>query len=153
MANTDDKNKVVADLFDQAMKNYDLALKTGLKLQEESTRLWASLWNQTAVPPEWQKKARSFSDELIPQTQKTVDEYLKLIEHNTRTSIELLRKAIAAGQATSPQDAQNKLLGVWENAITALRDSALAVTQANTHVVESLMGFARKTCEPVSTKA
>ena len=149
---TEEKTKPVTELFEQATKNYEQALKTGLKLQEESGKWWTSLFNQVSSPQDWQKKVKATFDDIIPQTQKTIDETLKLVEQNSRTSVELFRKAVAAAQSTSPQDAQTKFLGVWEASLNALRDTTQAVVQNNTKAIESWIEFVRKNGEPTPAK-
>lgn len=150
---TEDKTKPVTDLFDQAVKNYEQALKTGVKLQEESARFFTNLFNQTTTSQDWQKRAKTLMDEFVPQTQKTVDDGLKLIEQTSRTSVELLKKAVAAGQPTSLQDAQAKFLGLWEASLTAMKDTALSITQANNKAIESWVAYARKNGEPAPAAA
>jgi hypothetical protein len=150
---TEDKTRPVSDLFDQAMKSYEQAMKTGVKLQEESARFFSNLVGQTASPQDWQKRAKTMMDEFIPQTQKTVDEGLKLIEQTSRTSIELLKKAVAAGQPTSAQDAQARFLGLWEASLNAMRDTAVSITQANNKAIESWVAYARKNSEPAAAGA
>lgn len=148
---TEDKTKPVTELYEQAVKNYEQALKAGLKTQEESVKVWAGFLNQGTTPQDWQKKTKALADDLIPQAQKAVDDGLKLIEQNSRASVELLKKAVAAGQATSAQDAQSKLLSFWESSLNAMRDSAVAVTQANNKAIESWVAYVRKTGEATTT--
>jgi len=152
---TEEKTKSGTDLFDQAMKSYEQAMKTGAKLQEESARFFSNLVGQTSSPQDWQKRAKTMMHDFIPQTQKVVDEGLKLIEQTSRTSVELLKKAVAAGQPTSAPDAQAKFLGLWEASLNAMRDTAVSVTQANNKAVESWVAYARKNCEAAApgTKA
>ncbi len=150
---TEDKTKPGIDLFDQAMKSYEQALKTGVKMQEESARFFSSMVNQTTSPQDWQKKMKAMTDEFIPQTQKSVDEGLKFIEQTSRTSVELLKKAVATGQPTSVQDAQAKFLGLWEASLNAMRDTAVSVTQANNKAIESWVAYARKNGEPTPAGA
>jgi len=152
---TEEKTKPVTDLYDQAMKNYEQAMRTGVKMQEESAKFLGNLVNQTATPQDWQKRAKTMTDEFVPQTQKAVDEALKLIEQTSRTSVELLKKAVASGQPTSVQDAQAKFLGLWEASLNAMRDTAVSVTQANNKAIESWVSYARKNSEPTTagTKA
>ena len=151
---TEDKTKSGADLFEQALKNYEQALKTGLKMQEDSLRMWTGLLNQTAAPQDLQKRAKALVDEVIPETQKTIEHNLKLVEQNSRTSIELLKKAAAAAQATTVQDAQTKFLSFYEASLNAVRDTTVALTQANAKAVESWVGYVRKNAEPpVAAKA
>jgi len=149
----EEKTKPVTDLYDQAMKGYEQALKTGVKMQEESAKYFSNLLNQTTSPQDWQKRVKSVTDELIPQTQKTMEEGVKLIEQTTRTSIELLKKAVATGQPTSMQDAQAKFLGLWEASLNAMRDTAVSVTQANNKAIESWVSYARKNSEPATAGA
>jgi hypothetical protein len=151
---TEDKTRPVTDLFEQAMKNYEQAFKTGLKLQEESTRCWTNLFSQGPSTQDCQKKFKNIADELIPQTQKSIDECLKLIEQNGRVSVEVLKKAVAAGQSASVQEAQSRFLGLWESSLNGLRENAVALTQSHTRAVESWIECVRKLVEsPVEAKA
>jgi hypothetical protein len=123
-------------------------------MQEDSLRMWSGLLSQTTAPQDLQKRAKALVDEIIPQTQKTIEDNLKLVEQNSRTSIELLKKAAAAGQATTVQDAQTKFLGFYEASLNAVRDTTVALTQANAKAVESWVGYVRKNAEPpIAAKA
>ncbi len=150
---TEQKTKPVTDLFDQALKSYEQALKTGMKMQEESTKAFTELVTHATSPQDWQKKMKSATDDFIPQTQKTVDEGIKLIEQTSKSSIELLKKAVAVGQPVSAPDAQAKMLGLWEASLNTMRETAVAVTQANQKAIESWIAYARKTAEPACAKA
>lgn len=150
---TEQKTKPVTDLFDQALKSYEQALKTGVKMQEESAKAFSELVTQATSPQDWQKQMKTVTDDFIPQTQKTVDEGLKLIEQTSKSSIELLKKAVAVGQPVSAPDAQAKLLGLWEASLNTMRDTAAAITQANQKALESWMAYVRKTAEPAGAKA
>lgn len=150
---TEEKTKPVTDLFEQAMKSYEQALKTGVKMQEESAKVFSNLFNQSNTPQDWQKKMKSVADDFVPQTQKSVEEGLKLIEQTSKASVELLKKAVAAGQPVSATDAQAKILGLWEASLNAMRDTAVSVTQANNKAIESWVAYARKGVDPCATKA
>ena len=150
---TEDKTKPAAELYEQAMKSYEQALKTALKLQEDSVKVWTGLLNQPAAPQDFQKRVKALTDEAIPQTQKNIEDNLKLVEQTSRTSIELLKKAAATAQATTVQDAQSRFLNFCEASLTAVRDTTVAVTQANAKALESWVGYVRKSVEPVTPAA
>jgi translation initiation factor 2 alpha subunit (eIF-2alpha) len=143
----EEKTKPVMDLFEQAMRNYEQALKTGLRFQEESSRLWTGLLGQSAAPADWQKRVKTMTDEFLPQAEKSLEESLKVVEQNSRAGVELMKKAIATAQATSAHDAQTKFLSFWEASLGALRDNAAAVTQANSRTAETWMKYVRKSSE------
>ena len=150
---TEQKTKPVTDLFEQAFKSYEQALKTGMKMQEESAKVFSDLVTQATSPQDWQKQMKSATDDFIPQTQKSVDEGLKLIEQTSKSGIELLKKAVAVGQPATAADAQAKILGLWEASLNAMRETAVAITQAHNKAIESWVACARKAAEPVAAKA
>jgi hypothetical protein len=150
---TDEKTRPVTDYFEQALRNYEQALKAGLKMQEESTRVWTSLLNQSSAPQDWQKRAKTVAEETVAQAQKAVDDGLKVIEQNSRTSVELLKKAVATAQASSVQEAQTRLVSFWEGSLNAMRDSALAVTQASNRALESWAAYVRKNSDGATATA
>lgn len=150
---TDEQTKPVNELLEQALKNYEQAWKTGARLQEESARFFTNFVTQSAAVQDWPKRVKAMTDEFIPQTQKSMDDGLKQLETNSRASVELLKKAVSVAQAASPQEAQARLLGLWEASLNTMRDTMVTVTQSHQKAVESWMSYARKTGEPASTPA
>ncbi len=150
---TDEKNKPVSDLMDQALKNYEQAWKTGARMQEESARFFTNLVTQVTGPQDWSKRVKAMADEWVPQTQKNLDEGLKVMEQNSRASVEWLKKAVSATQAATPQEAQTRLLGLWEASLNTLRESVASMTQSQQKAVESWMTCARKTAEAATPAA
>jgi hypothetical protein len=149
----EEKTKPVTDLFDQAAKNCEQVMNGTLKLQEETTRWWTNVCHQAAAPQELQKKFKAAADEIIPQAQKNLDDCLKVVEQNSKTSIDLFKKAVAATQATSLEDAQTKALRFWEASLNAARDLTQSITEANSKAIESWVEFVRKNTEPAPAAA
>ena len=80
---TNQKTKPLSEAADKAMKNYEQAVRTGLKLQEEAAHLWTNLLNQSASPQDWQKRVSSAStvaNGVLPAAQKRMEEVLGLVE-------------------------------------------------------------------------
>ena len=85
-----DKTKAPAsEVFDQALKNYEQALRAGLKLQEEAGRCFTKLLNHAASPQDLQKQVTALANEFIPATQKSMESCLGLLEQNSRASVDL----------------------------------------------------------------
>jgi hypothetical protein len=141
-----------AEIFEQAMKQYEQALKTGLKLQEESGRMFTSLLNEASSAEEWQKRASTLSKEIIPAAQKRMNECVKLVEESSRTSLELLRKAMDASLVPPGQESQAKWVDFWEASLGTLRDNAKAVSEINNGVVDAWGAFLRKSSEFAAPK-
>ena len=138
----------MTELMEQAMKNYEQALQSGLKLQEESTKWWTDLISQTAAPADWQKRWRSTASQTIPVVQKRMEEALRVVEQSSRTSLNLLKQALALTVNDSAANTQTKLQELWEASLEAVRNNAQALTQANARVVESWMQLLSGSAEP-----
>jgi hypothetical protein len=138
------------EMTDQAMRSYEQALRTGMKLQEETSKWWGNLLNQGTPAQDWQKRFLNFvgvANVLVPATQKRMEEVLDLVEKNTRTSADLMKKAGDAAQAPVMAESQNKWLDVWTSSLGAIRTNAEAVTQINSRAIDSWIDFIQKNAE------
>jgi len=151
-----DATKPVSELFEQAMNSYEQAFRTGLRLQEESSKWWTAILEQTGPTRDWQKTLRTMASEMLPEAQKRMEDGLRMVEQNSRASLELLRlvkKAVEVPQANPIAETQTRLLSFWEASLNSVRDSAQAVAQANTQALESWMELFRKGTEMAAEHA
>jgi len=129
------------------MSSYEQAFKTGLRLQEESGRWWTTILEQTTPTREWQKAVRMMATEILPEAQRRMEDGLRLVEQNSRASLELLKlfkKSAEVPHSNPVAESQTKLLHFWESSLNSMRDGAQAVAQANTHALESWMELFRR---------
>ena len=153
-----DKTKIPgAEVFDQALKNYEQTLRNGLKLQEEAGRWWSNLLNQATSVQDLQKRVTGLTNEIIAPTQKRIEEYLGLIEENNRTNVTLLKEALDLAQTTAPAEYQSKVLDFCEASVKAVQANAQAVTQIQGRMSDSWVSFIKKNAvempEPAVGKA
>ena len=148
-----DKTKSpISELMEQAMKNYEQGLQASLKVQEESSRWWTDFMSQTIATPDWQKGWKSTANQTIPVVQKRMEESLRLLEQSSRTSLELLKKALEVTCSDTSANAQSKLQELWESSLEALRTNARSVAQANSKFVESWMQLFAAGAEPETAR-
>jgi translation initiation factor 2 alpha subunit (eIF-2alpha) len=145
-----DKPKTPAsEMFDQALKNYEQALRTGLKVQEEAGKYLTRLLNQAASPQDLQKQFVSFANETIPTTQKSMEGYLDLLEQNSRASVDLLKKGLEAAQTTDVGETQTKVVEFCEASLKSLKANAQAIAEINTKAIDSWIAFVKKAAAEV----
>lgn len=147
---THQKTKPLSEAADRAMKNYEQAVRTGLKLQEEAAHLWTNLLGQGASPQEFQKRftnATTVANGVLPVAQKTLDDVLELFEENTKTGTELLKKAADVCQTSSLSECQAKYLDLCTASVDFLRSNVEAVTQINSRALDSWMNYVRKSAD------
>src|SRR6266436_2776556 len=150
------KTKPLSEAADKAMKNYEQAVRTGLKVQEEAAHLWTNLLNQSASPQDWQKRfsgATAMANGILPATQKRMEEVLDLMEQNTKASTELFKKAADACQTTTLPECQSKWLDLCTASVDLARSNFEAVTQINSRAVDSWIGYVRKSADVTEVKA
>jgi len=151
-----ERTRPAAELFEQAMSSYEQAFRTGLRLQEESGKWWTTILEQNGPSREWQKTIRTVATELLPEAQKRLEDGLRMVEQNSRASIELLRlfkRNIEIPQTNPLAESQTKMLSFWEASLNSMKDSAQAVAQVNTQAMQSWMDLFRKGTEMAAGRA
>ena len=146
----------VLESADQAIKNYEQALRTGLKMQEDAWQSWCSLVNQPAGVPDWQKRfttAAEAANAAVPQVQKRLQETVELMEKNARVGADLMKKAMEAAQANALADSQAKWMELVKASLEAAQSNVDAVMRINTRAMESFMGYVQKNSDILQAKA
>lgn len=137
----------MADLADKALKNYEQALRTGVKMQEEAAKWWTSMFNQTTMTQDWQKRFSNMTgmaSSLMPMAQRRMEEVISLVEKNSKTSTELMQKAVDAAQTRGVAECQAKWFDFWTSSMGAVRANAEAVSELSSKAIDSWIEFVRK---------
>ena len=144
----------MSEALDLGLKNYEQALRMGLKLQEEAGQCWTKVVGQAASPEDQQKQMMSFANYIVPATQKSMQACLELLEQNSRASVDLLKKGIDAIQNANGADAPAKIVEFCENSLKSLKTNAQAMVDTNTKALDSWIAFVKRTTADVyETKA
>jgi hypothetical protein len=145
-----DQEKVMTGMADKAMRNYDQFVRTGLKIQEEASRCWTSLFTQGASAQDWQRPASAFAsiaNGVLPKAQRRMQEVLELTEKNTRLNVELFRKAAEAMQTVGIGERQTKWMDFWTSSLEAARSNADTVMQIGTSMFDTWFDVVQKNTE------
>ncbi|HWX20271.1 MAG TPA: hypothetical protein VN578_10255 [Candidatus Binatia bacterium] len=145
-----DNTKPLADMADTAMKNYEQAVRTSLKFQEEAGKWWSSMLNQATFAQDMQKRFNNvtgMANTLMPLAQRRMEEVMSLVEKNGRTSAELMKKAVDAAQTPVIAESQAKWTEFWTSSMGAARSNAEALAQISTRTFDSWIDFIQKNTE------
>ena len=140
------KSKASADVFEQATRNYEQWLKSGLKLQQESAK-WVTSALGENVTADVQEKMKSWVEDAIPQTQKNMELWLKLVEQQTGAALDLMKKGASMSQPSTLQEAQKGMFTLWEASLGAMCETTQTLTQVGSKTMESWMDFGRRAGE------
>jgi flagellar hook-basal body complex protein FliE len=130
-------SETINEVFHEAMRSYEKALKTGIELQEESVNLWKDLLTKLGSPEDFQAKLEKMTTDVFPDARKRLEEFLETFNRTSNQTLELFQKSLQVYQATSITDAQRRIQDLMESSLTALRVNVQTALSMNAKVVNS----------------
>jgi hypothetical protein len=125
------------EVFQEAMRSYEKALKSGIELQEESVKLWKELLTKLGSPEELQAKLESMTADAFPQARKRMEEFVETFNRMSNQTLDLFEKTLGVYQATSVTDAQRRVQDLIETSLNALRVNVHSALNTNAKIVAS----------------
>lgn len=125
------------EAFQDALKFYEQAIKSGIQLQEESIKVWKEVLERVGTPEELRQKLEELANEVLPQTQKRMDSMASIFKENANQCSELFSKTLGLYQATSPSEGQERLQDLVETSLTALRNNVHAAVDTNAQILKT----------------
>ena len=113
-------SETIAEPFQEAMRSYEKALKSGIQLQEESVNLWKDLLIKLGSPEELQAKLESMRADVFPKARERMEEFVETFNRMSVQTIDLFEKTLRVYQATSVTDAQRRVQDLIESWLAAL---------------------------------
>ena len=130
-------SETINELFHEAMRNYEKALKSGIQLQEESVNLWKDLLTKLGSPEELQAKLESMTAGAFPEARKRMEEFVETFNRTSNQTIDLFEKTLGVYQATSVTDAQRRVQDLVESSLTTLRVNVHSTLNTNAKIIDS----------------
>lgn len=132
------------ELFDQAIKSCEQAMRTSVRLQEDTTRWWTNFLDHATWAQEWQKQMNTVMAQAIPTAQKNLEDSLRLIDQGSKTGLNLLKKAMDGTRNANASDVQSQVQELWHSSLTVMQSNIRAITESQTRMMESWTEFVRK---------
>ena len=127
------------EVFHEAMRSYEKALKSGIQLQEESVNLWKGLLTKLGSPEEFQAKLESMRSDArsdaFPHARQRLEEFVETFNRTSKQTIDLFEKTLGVYQAVSVPEAQRRLQDLIESSLTALRVNVHSALNTNAKII------------------
>jgi len=130
-------SETIDQVFHEAMRSYEKALKSGIQLQEESANLWKDLLTKLGSPEEFQAKLESMTADAFPKARQRIEEFVETFNRTSNQTIDLFEKTLGVYQATSVPDAQHRVQDLIESSLAALRVNVRSALDTNAKIVAS----------------
>ena len=124
-------------VFQEAMRCYEKALKSGIQLQEESVNLWKDLLTKLVSPEEFQAKLEAMTADAFPKARQRMEEFVETFHRMSNQTIDLFEKTLGVYQATSVPDAQRRMQDLIESSLAALRVNVRSALDTNAKIIAS----------------
>src|SRR5271166_2744265 len=110
-------SQAINEVFHEAMRSYEKALKSGIQLQEESVNLWKDLLTKLGSSEELQAKLESMAADDFPKARKRMEEFVETFNRTSHQTTDLFEKTLGVSQATSVTDAQRRVQDLVESSL------------------------------------
>src|SRR5271166_5155575 len=130
-------SETMDEVFHEAMRSYEKALKSGIQLQEESVNLWKDLLTKLGSAEELQAKLESMTADAFPKARKRMEEFVETFNRTSNQTIDLFEKTLGVYQATSVTDAQRRVQDLVESSLNALRVNVHSALNTNAKIIAS----------------
>ncbi len=145
-----EEQRPLTEMADTARKNYEQAIRTGQKFQEEAGQWWARMLTQTATATDWQRnfsRLTTMAGGVMPIAQRCLEGAITVMEKSGRSSTEVMKKAIEAAQTSNLAEGQAKWAEFWTTSMKAAQSNVEAVTHLGTSTLDCWVDFIRKSTE------
>lgn len=132
------------EMFDQAMKNYEQTLRTGVKLQEDTAKWWTNFFHQATQTQELQRQMSSIVSQSIPTAQRSMEESLKLIDQASKATLNLLKKTMNGSCTSAASDVQSDVQQLWQSSLNVIQSNLQSINESQTKAMESWTELMRK---------
>jgi len=129
--------ETIDEVFHEAMRSYEKALKSGIQLQEESVNLWKDLLTKLGSPEEFQAKLESMTADAFPKARQRIEEFVETFNRTSNQTIDLFEKTLGVYQATSVPEAQRRVQDLVESSLSALRVNVHSALNTNAKIIAS----------------
>jgi hypothetical protein len=134
---TEATSKPFDEVFQEAMRSYEKALKSGIEVQEESVKLWKELLTKLGSPEDLQAKLESMTADAFPQARKRMEEFVETFNRMSNQTIDLFEKTVGVYQATSVTDAQRRVQDLIETSLNSVRVNVHSALNTNAKIIAS----------------
>jgi hypothetical protein len=130
-------SETIDKVFQEAMRSYENALKSGIQVQEESVNLWKDLLTKLGSPQDFQAKLESMTADAFPKARERMEEFVETFNRTSSQTVSLFEKTLSVYQATSVPDAQRRMHDLIESSLATLRVNVHSALNTNAKIIAS----------------
>lgn len=134
-------------MSEQALKNWQKVIRSGLRLQEQSSQWWTKTVDSASLAQDIQKRFTRFStvaSELMPEVNKQVEDALDLMGKNSQIGNELFKKCLDAFQMPVMTENHTQWMKYWGTCLEAIQSNNEAMLKMSNRAMNTWVQVAQK---------
>ena len=112
-------------------------LQKGAEVQEQTAQRFAEMLHGAGSTNYWQQQGLAAMEQMAETSQKNLDDGIRVMNENARTSMELLERALHSRVGGAPEKGSEAIQETLDLGLAAMRSNVEAVVQANARVIDS----------------
>lgn len=136
------------EAFKTAGEMFNKSVQAGVKVQEESVRVWND--STTRTTDEFRNRVEKFADEVAPLNKKNADRFQRLFDEQTQRGSNFFRTALEINPFvrpfSTPAEAFERTGNFFKASFDVLRESVDAFSKASQETVADWQNVAKR-CE------
>jgi len=125
----------IEEILRDSFGNYEKALESGIKLQEDTINRWKDVLGKLGSMEELQAKLEELSAEVVPTARKQLEEVVATLSRTSDQVISLSEKTVSVYKAPTLPEAQSRLKDLTESYFTIARENLKIALDANARVI------------------
>jgi hypothetical protein len=126
----------VSEMFQHALEQFESALKTGVKIQEEAIKQLSTWAKEPPLMQGWTQRAQSAMMEAMSAAPQQMEESMRLMNEQTQSAMDLLHKAFELNRSANLVEAQNKMGELWESTLGIMRNNIHAFLKTQSQAMQ-----------------
>lgn len=140
---SDSPSQIIEEFLRESKDSYEKALKSGIKLQEDTINRWKDVLQQIESPEDLKEKLEELSSELIPAARKQLEEVAVSLSRTSDQVLSLSEKTVSVYKSPTLPEAQQRLRDLTESYFAVARENLKIAFDTNARVIgcwSNLMG-------------
>lgn len=132
---TDSTSKNIEGIISESVDSCEKALKSGIKLREDTMKLSKEVLQKVGSPEVFQTRMEAITIEAFPAARKQMQEAVKTLNEAGNRALSLCEKTVSVYQAPTLPEAQRRVNELTESCFAAVRDNVKNAMETNTRIV------------------
>jgi hypothetical protein len=126
----------LSEMYQNALEQFESALKTGVKIQEESIKMWGTWAKHPPMMPDWTQKAQTAVLDTLSNMPQQFEDSMRVFNEQSSAAMDMLHRGFEVSRSTNIGDAQEKVRELWETSLGVMRNNIHSLLKVQSQAMQ-----------------